>query len=149
MDRRASDIAFGAAFLAIAAAFQLVGRDLEGVSEIFPEGLEIFMAAGGALLVWKGLRAQRVKAVDAEAIDRGRVAAVTGGSVAYALAIPVLGFYASSAAFLFILSFAFAGRGEGAGRLARPALFTAVMVLSVYLVFQVLLGVPTPQGYLP
>ncbi len=148
MDRKTSDIASGIGFLAIAACFRLAGMDLEGISRVFPEGLESLMAIGGIILVVNGLRQKRPGTEGEEKTSWGRVVAITVSSVVYALVIPLVGFYATSAAFLFILSWAFAERGKGARGLIPPAFFTLTVVVAVYVVFQYLLSVPTPEGFL-
>jgi hypothetical protein len=142
-------MASGIGFIAVAAFFWAAGRDLEGVGSIFPRALELFLALGGVLLILSGLRRKRMgREGDAEEIHRDRVAAITGSSVAYVAGIPLVGFYASSAVFLFVVSWVLSGRGKGAGGLVKPACFTLIMVSMVYLVFQYLLGVPTPRGFL-
>jgi hypothetical protein len=148
MDKKTSDIASGIGFFAFAACFWLAGRGQQGISRVFPENLELFLAAGGTLLIINGLRKTRLVAEGVEKIARGRVAAIAASSVIYALVIPFAGFYASSAAFLFIVSWAFAERGKGVRGWIRPAFFTLIMVVAVYLVFQYALSVPTPEGLL-
>lgn len=147
MTRKLADTLSGLGFLALAAIFWLAGRDLEGISRVFPLLLEIFLAAGGLLLLISGIR----RAADDLACEGkpiwGRVWLIAAASAAYVLLVPIIGFYVTSFAFLFLMA-ELLSRGSGLRHLAASAGFAVVLCALVYLVFNTLLLVPTPEGVL-
>lgn len=159
MRKSISDILAGLGFLGFAAVFWLSGRDLTGISRVFPESLELFLSLGGAALVAGGLRRLRREVASAgeeavaacaqeEPVVAWRVALITVSSMAYVLLIPALGFYAASVLFMFGMGWVMAGRGQGLRGPAKAMGFALFLSLLVYLVFTRALQVPTPEGLL-
>ena len=150
MRKCVSDILAGLGFLGFAAAFWLAGRDLTGISRIFPQSLEIFLSLGGVALVAMGLRRFRTEAAcpAEEPVVVWRVALITVSSMAYVLLIPVLGFYAASLVFMVSMGWVMAGRGQGLRGPAKAVGFALLLCVLVYLVFTRALQVPTPEGLL-
>jgi len=148
MRKSVSNILAGLGFLGFAAAFWLAGRDLTGISRIFPQSLELFLALGGVVLVACGLRRLKSEAACAEEepVVAWRVALITVSSMAYVLLIPPLGFYASSLLFMFGMGWVMAGRGQGLRGPAKAMGFALLLCVLVYLVFTRALQVPTPEG---
>lgn len=145
MRRAHADILSGLGFLAIAAGFWFAGRDLTGISRVFPGMLEAFLALGGVGLIINGLRiSPEVRACAGMPIWR-RVWLMAASSLVYTVCVSFLGFYVSSAGFLFVMSLAF-GRSWGKRQLGAAAVFSALVCVAVYVVFRMLLLVPTPQG---
>ena len=126
-----------------------------GVARDYPIGLIIFTSLGGLFLLALGIR-KRLSGSDsipenAEPTAYGRVAVILAASVAYAFLIYLVGFYLASAAFLFGSAMALSDVDAAGGRkklVIASCIFTAVMCISVWLVFSKLLYVPTPEGLL-
>jgi hypothetical protein len=147
MPRHLSDIISGLAFLLFAGAFWWAGKDLTGISRVFPVGLEGFLALGGAALIFNGLRlARRAASCEKERIAWNRVVLITLASVVYILIIPLVGFYVTSVVFLFVLAMLLAEKGKGTRGLLHALAFSAGLVGIIWLVFLNILQVPTPQG---
>ncbi|MDR1488918.1 MAG: tripartite tricarboxylate transporter TctB family protein [Desulfovibrio sp.] len=146
------DIAAGLFSLLAAAAFFCQSGDVEGVGLLYPQLIMGFIASGGVYLVALGLwkrRSGRDEAGDGEAVARTRVAMIAVGSLAYALIIPLLGFYAASVVFLFGSAMALNDTGAGPRKAALSAsVLTMIMCLAVWAGFSLLLHVPTPDGLL-
>lgn len=145
MRRAHADILSGLGFLAIAVGFWFAGRDLTGISVVFPMMLEIFLAAGGVGLIINGLRISPEAQACADMPIWRRVWLMAASSLVYTVCVSFLGFYVSSAGFLFVMSLVF-GRSWGRRQLGAAAAFSVLVCVVVYLVFRVLLLVPTPQG---
>ena len=78
-----------------------------------------------------------------------RVVMISVLSIAYALVIPVLGFYSTSILFLFGAAMVLSDTGGLSAKTAVSAcMLTAIMCLSVWGGFTLLLHVPTPEGLL-
>lgn len=145
------DCLAGIGFFAFAAVFCVQFDDFEGVSRIFPESLTAILGFGGLYFMLKGIW-RRFRGRPGEAGDPvawRRVALVTGLSCIYALAIPMLGFLASTMVFIFIATMVLGQKDAGWARLARTAAIFAVgFGLAVWAAFTQLLNVPTPTGLL-
>lgn len=147
------DILAGLAVLAVCAMFHFQSADLEGLALLFPRMLVIFMTIGGLYLVAKGVvkgrRFAHVEHKEAEPLDAKRVVTIALGSIVYVLTIPVVGFYLTTVLFLFAMSFILSdGNKKSLKKVVASALFTAVLCISVWLGFSLLLSVPTPTGML-
>ncbi|HMM37998.1 MAG TPA: tripartite tricarboxylate transporter TctB family protein [Desulfovibrio sp.] len=149
MRRSFSDIVSGLGFLIVAAAFWFAGRDLTGISRVFPTGLEVFLGLGGLALVFNGIRlARKEAACEKEFIAWNRVVLITAASVIYVLLIPLVGFYVTSVVFLFVLAMILAEKGKGRKGMVQALAFSGGLVGLIWLVFLQILQVPTPSGAL-
>lgn len=157
MRKSTSDIGSGAGFLAIAAAFFFQYSDAEGVSRIFPETLISIIAAGGVWYLAKGLlelRGERAaKNTKGTAEDTSEnwphILWVSFMAVAYAVAIPTLGYWWATGIFLAVtyLGLVFKN-GNIVKSLILAALFGGGFSFLVWLGFVRLMSVPTPEGVL-
>lgn len=154
MRKSTSDIGSGAGFLAIAAAFFFQYSDAEGVSRIFPETLISIIAAGGVWYLIKGLLERRGERAKADTADDPsehwpHIFWVSFMAVAYAVAIPVLGYWWATGIFL---SATYLGlvwqNGAVVKSLILAVLFGGGFSFLVWLGFVKLMSVPTPEGVL-
>ncbi len=173
MRKSLSDLLAGVGFLIIALAFFVQYGDLSGVSRVFPEALISFIGVGGVYFVLKGLWfMRREKAAkprpaapsvtgdasqkdcecaepNEDALNWTRVALVSGLAIVYLVLIGYLGFFVSSAAFLFAASLILGDRKHTmARRLGISLAYAFLFNLCVWLLFVKLLLVPTPEGLL-
>jgi putative tricarboxylic transport membrane protein len=147
MTRKYADMLSGLGFLSVASVFWSAGRDLTGVSRIFPSLLEVFLALGGLVLCVNGLVKSRKEKACEEMPVWGRVWLILISAILYAAAVPVVGFYVSSAVFLFLMAMIF-GKAWTMAQARLSLLFSVGLCLLIYLVFRTLLLVPTPTGFL-
>ncbi len=147
MYQHTKDIYAGLSFLIVALLFGSQLEGLYGVSLVFPQALIIFLAIGGLYLVIKGIVKRKESTRDGEAVAVGRVVVISVLSTAYILLIPVIGFFVTSATFLFVSAYIFRERGHSLVRdLLISTGFTAIFCLFVWGCFVKLLNVPTPEG---
>ena len=144
-----TDIGAGLFMLLVATAFLLQSGDLSGVSWLFPRALMTVMFLGGVYLI--GLGAVRVRAgghdEHEEPIASHRILIISISSIVYGLLIPWLGFYVSSALFLFGMAMTLGGKEGGKGKATLYSLVFAILLcVLVWGGFNVLLAVPTPKG---
>lgn len=152
-----ADIGAGVGFLALGAAFGLQLSELTGVSRIFPQALIVVVALGGVYFILKGgvalLRERAAAEPDADAgecISWPRVGQMSALAVGYALVVKTVGFFASTALFLF-LSFLLLGDRSASvpRRVLFGVLFAGGFCFVIWAGFVKLLNVPTPVGILP
>lgn len=152
MRRYASDIAAGVFVAAVGLLFLTQTGELEGDTALLPLLLIYGLLLGGAYLICKGivLRLQRAKEAakeDEEPVSFSRIGIICAGSLGYALAAPVIGFYVSSAVFLFVMATLLLKHSGGWLKATVLNLcFAAFMCAVVWGGFNVLLSVPTPEG---
>jgi hypothetical protein len=135
--------------LLFAGVFFAQSGELEGVGLLYPQWLIGLIALGGLVLLLQGLnkrRGSRDSIVDKEAATYSRVGIIIALSVGYALLISVFGFYPASVIFLSLSAIILNDSGEPPYKAA--CMLTIIMCFAVWLVFAVLLGVPTPEGML-
>ncbi|MDR2574187.1 MAG: tripartite tricarboxylate transporter permease [Desulfovibrio sp.] len=146
------DILAGFFTLLISAVFFTQVFELEDVGRNYALLLLAFIILMGLYLCVQGLLGKRLWGGGAssgngdEPVVMRRVAVIIAASAAYAGFIPILGFYPASAFFL-CLSAIVLNDSEGSPYFAA-CLLTLVMCLAVWLVFTMLLGVPTPESML-
>ena len=150
-----ADIAAGAFCLLSVLVFYAQSGPLKGVARDYPIGLLGAIALGALFLLFKGIRKRRSGRdpipENAESVAYGRLAFILAASVAYVLVMDLLGFYIASVIFLFGSGIALSDVKASGGwkKLALAAgIFTAVMCVSVWIVFVEFLYVPTPEGSL-
>ena len=147
-----TDITSGLFVLLMASLFHFQSGDLEGVSRMYPQMLIIFMTLGGLYILFQGLLKRR-KGCDTESNEEPasmkRILQIAAGAIAYVLVISVLGFYVTTAVFLFGMALLLNDAGWGLRKNMQAAiLLAAIMCFFVWGGFHLLLGVPTPEGIL-
>jgi hypothetical protein len=155
MRSSSTDLAAGLFALLCAVAFYVQSDGLAGVGRNYSMGLVLFIFMGGLFLLSKGVR-RRWSGNDPlpeniEEVSYPRVAFILAASVAYIFSIYLVGFYIASIIFLFGSAIALSNvkNSGGWGKLAlAAAIFTAVMCISVWIMFVEILYVPTPEGSL-
>ena len=112
------------------------------------------MLLGSAYLICKGIvlkvkNKQETSEKDDEPVSFSRIGIICAGSFGYVLATPELGFYASSALFLFTMAtLLLKHNGNIVKAAAVNICFAVFMCAVVWGGFNVLLSVPTPEGCL-
>ena len=162
-----SDIAAGGFALLVAAIFYWQSLNLRGMARDYPMGLLTFITLSGIFLLavgiykyWSG-RAPISESAPAscagppssntEPVAYGRVAFILAVSLVYVFLMTQIGFYLASVIFLFGTGIAMSDVQASGGwkKLAlASAIFTAIMCISVWIVFVKFLYVPTPVGEL-
>ena len=150
-----TDIAAGGFALLTAAAFYVQTGSLVGMARDYPLGLLAAIALGASFLLIKGIR-KRLSGHDPipeniENVEYGRLVFILAASIAYIVVIGLVGFYIASVIFLFGSGIALSDVKDSGGwkKLAlASAIFTAIMCISVWIVFVEFLYVPTPEGSL-
>lgn len=136
--------------LLFALAFQVQTGELEGISLYFPRMLLIFITALSLVLLGNALlkiRKEQRQAGDDEPVSWPRVGLISAGSIAYVAIIPMLGFYPTSAVFLFGMAWLLRDKSDPTRKtMIAASLFTIVLCLSVWGGFTLLLDVPTPES---
>jgi hypothetical protein len=152
MLKSTADIGSGVGFLALAAAFWFqLDKDGEGVSFAFPALLIAIIGWGGLYYLVKGIIERRRECPEGECQGEhwGNIFWVAFMAVVYALAIPVIGYWVSTGAFLAITYFVLVFRNENPLKaLAHAVIFGGGFSFLVWLGFVKLMSVPTPQGAL-
>lgn len=96
--------------------------------------------AGVALVLYTHLKVAESKPLESMLWGRWFLAVFTG--IAYAVLIPVIGFYAASAVYLFGAMYLFGVRNK-----KTLVIIPAVFVLIIYLLFAKLLGIRLPAPF--
>jgi hypothetical protein len=128
-----------AALVVVLEGYRLGGLDSPSAAGTFPllAGLTMAGAAGAIGL------GRRPAAADALPLLPGRVAAVMALLVAYAAAVPAIGFHLAT--FLFLAAAIALLRGHGT---LRAVLIAALAVAAVHVVFRLAFAVLLPEGTL-
>ncbi|MDR3320530.1 MAG: tripartite tricarboxylate transporter permease [Desulfovibrio sp.] len=144
------DVMSGFFVLLISVVFFTQIFELEDVGRSYALLLLAFITLMGLYLCFQGVLKRRRLAggvsSDEEPVNMRRVAVIVVASVAYAAFIPILGFYPSSSFFLCLSAIIL--NNSGGSPYVAACLLTLIMCLAVWLVFAMLLGVPTPEGIL-
>ena len=144
-----ADVLSGLCFLGTAALFYTANHDPEGAGRIFPIGLQVFLAVGALLLfalAWKKGFAYKDKEF---VTSLPRVVVLLALAGVYLALIDVVGFFTMSFAFMTVAA-TYLGDPHTAlaKRLGLGVFVGAGVCLAVWLVFTLLLLVPTPHGIL-
>lgn len=145
------DILCGLCFLAISTCFAVQMHDLDGVTRVFPQALLIIIAIGGIWFIGKGIYLKRRKrsSDDNEYVAWKKVGIIAAIALVYAVVISILGFFSSTAVFIFCTSMILGDAGKGIGHLVKVStVFSLLFCLLLWLSFVKLLNVPTPTGML-
>ena len=166
MRNSTADMSAGVFALLVAMLFYANTGTLEGLGRDYPIGLLIFICLGGVYLLGKGIykrRSGRDQLPDtslscgsegtgeAETVSYSRVAFILVVSLVYVYLMTQVGFYIASVIFLFGSGIALSdvqASGSWKKLAVAAAIFTAVMCISVWIVFVKILYVPTPDGEL-
>lgn len=149
MCRSNRDILCGLCFLIISAIFALQMHELEDVTRVFPEALLTVIALGGVWFVGKGIYLKRRdnSSCENESVAWKKVAIITAIALIYAVLLSVLGFFISTAAFIFCTSMILGDKNKSIGHLAKVStLYSLIFCILLWLSFVKLLNVPTPTG---
>ena len=141
--RDVAGAAGSAVLMTLGAASFVAAKEFSDLGAVFPRTIGALLVAFGA--VWLVLfalgRTRAAAPLEGSITRRAGTAAVM---LAWAFALPPLGFLpASAAACAVLLLLARHGRGSMAALLAQ-ALATALLLLGLYVLFQHVLGVPLP-----
>ncbi len=142
-----SDVLSGVTALVLAGVFFAQSGELSGIGLMFPDMLMFFITCCGIFLLGKGTRKyiRKYKAAPTEMPSIKRIGMISAGSLMYVIIMPALGFYISSAAFLFGMTVVLRDSGVSLQRtLLNAALVTVIICVSVWVGFTMLLNVPTP-----
>ena len=166
MRKAIADIGSGIGFLAIAAVFFVQHEDGYGVSYVFPLLLMGVISLGGVYYLIKGLfeyvrerQAEKKAQAGTSAMEQqearpagehwGNIIWVSAMAIAYAVAIPLVGYWISTGLFLFITYIGLVRRSGNIPRsLINAAIFGGGFSLLVWVGFVKLMSVPTPEGAL-
>ena len=143
------DILCGLCFLAISAAFALQMQELEDVTRVFPAALLTVIALGGVWFVGKGIYLKRRDntSCETESVAWKKVAIIAAIALIYAVLLSILGFFVSTAAFIFCTSMILGDKNKGILHLAKVStLYSLIFCILIWLSFVKLLNVPTPTG---
>ena len=148
------DILCGLCFLAISAIFALQIHELEDVTLVFPAALLTVIALGGVWFVGKGIYLKRrdnsscaKESVTKESVAWKKVGIIAAIALIYAVLVSVLGFFCSTAAFIFCTSMILGDKSKSIGHLTKVStLYSLIFCLLIWLSFVKLLNVPTPAG---
>ena len=150
-----TDIAAGTFCLLSVLAFYVQTGPLVSAARDYPIGLLFAILLGGLFLLIKGLRKRWSDSdpipENTESVACGRVIFILAASVVYVVLTSMIGFYPASVLFLFGSGIALGDVKASGGwkKLALAAtIFTAIMCVSVWIVFVEFLYVPTPEGSL-
>ena len=124
-------------------------HELEDVTRVFPEALLTVIALGGVWFVGKGVYLKRRdnSSCEDESVAWKKVAIIAAIALVYAVLLSVLGFFVSTAAFIFCTSMILGDKSKSIGHLAKVSmLYSVIFCLLIWLSFVKLLNVPTPTG---
>jgi len=145
-----ADMASGAFVFLVAAIFYYQSGELEGISLLFPQILVVFLTIGGIYLMIKGFLTRKRgtdRVIDDEPVAIGRVAQISLGAIAYAIATPFLGFYPATMIFLFVMGMILNDTGVSTRKSAiMSAALMIIVTFAVWAGFAMLLSVPTPES---
>ena len=143
------DILCGLCFLAISAVFALQMHELEDVTRVFPAALLTVIALGGVWFFGKGVYLKRRdnSSCENESVAWKKVAIIAAIALVYAMLLSVLGFFVTTAAFIFCTSMILGDKSKSIGHLAKVStLYSVIFCLLIWISFVKLLNVPTPTG---
>lgn len=144
-----ADLYAALCFVATALIFFVAGRHLEGPGSVFPLGLQVFLAGGGLLLLLRAARHKFAAFTDDFHASLPRVWAMLCATLLYIALINVFGFFSMSFLFMALTAGYFGDQTKS--RIARfgvGLLAAAIVCVSVWACFVLLLQVPTPEGLL-
>lgn len=143
------DILCGLCFLAISAAFALQMHELEDVTRVFPAALLTLITLGGVWFLGKGIYLKRRdnSSCDVQSVAWKKIAIIAAIAFIYAVLLSILGFFVSTATFIFCTSMILGDKNKGIGHLVKVStLYSLIFCILLWLSFVKLLNVPTPTG---
>ncbi len=145
-----TDLAAGFLGLLLSLTFWwLIDPEITHLSLVFPMAMIVIMAVVSSVLVIKGF-SRGAQRADLFAVGSNRRVAVTGvGFFAWALAIPILGFFVASLAAITLIAWVLARARMQVSitRLAGWILIIAGETAFFYLIFTRLLHIQLPTGW--
>ena len=148
MKKRSANIFLSIVMLLVAAAFFLEG-DMRYPSNVLPNAVLVLISVLSLIILIRNIVLKDEHDKNGDRQIYTRVMQVVIGSVAYIAALSFIGFYITSFLYLIVLSLLLQERQDRNPRRAVNATVMAIVVCGlIYLMFSVLLRVPTPDGLL-
>ncbi|WP_240377367.1 tripartite tricarboxylate transporter TctB family protein [Bacillus piscicola] len=117
-------------------------------SNVFPWVIEGVMVILSVVILLKAvINKQNTEEEKQSPANWRRITGVFVSSVLFIIAIPIVGFYVSSLITMTLVSWLL-GKDRSIKSLGRSFLVCAVITIFIYIVFRVLISVPTPEGIL-
>lgn len=133
----------GIVIILAAAALLFQAVKMPTMSAMLPVAMLVFLIVLGAILLGRNVIAQRRGVTQAPVVRRPKRAfSAYFAMVAYAVLVPLIGFYTSTVLMVPIVAWAFGYRNP-----ARLLLATAIFVGSVYAVFNFAMGQQFPAEF--
>lgn len=156
MPKYLQDVFSGITFLCISLIFGLQYKQLSGVSRVFPEALITLISLGGIYFIIKGFVRYRMSKAKNKKEDGPkeqflfmRLIYILLSTFILIFLIEFVGFYCSCFLFLFVSYVYLANKRTDTVKTIRNGLlFSFCFMLGVWLLFQYILLVPTPAGFL-
>jgi len=148
MTKRKSDILAGLVSILVAVVFMVQGFKLSERANAMPFVLEIFLIVTGIYMVIRGIRtkaAERGEEGEAD-INWVRAMVIVLATFVYVAGVIYIGFYVSTFVYLILGSWYLNENGLTLPALMLSLIFSTAITAVLYLIFTVLLLVPTPAG---
>ncbi|MGE4272044.1 MAG: tripartite tricarboxylate transporter TctB family protein [Desulfitobacterium sp.] len=147
MSKSRTDIIAGLACLVVVLMFFVQGKNLSPEANLYPQVLEVCIALIGIFLVIRGVVTAKTSEQVAEVdFDKVKGVVIVIASIIYVAAIYFIGFYVSTVFFLALCSWYLSKKGLNLRAIGISAGFALFLTVMLYLLFTVLLKVPTPEG---
>ena len=153
LSMRGANIILAGAVMAIVAVAILGARNMSAGAALFPTTLAFALGLFALILLYAAIRARPTAPMRLrfpfEGVPWPSLLVVMAALVAFTAAIAPIGFYESAFLFAFLVTLwlmAQDGRGKFGRNAAQAAVYAVVLTAGVYLAFDVILGIPTPQG---
>lgn len=125
------------------------GKNLSPDANLYPQVLEVCIALIGVFLLARGVVTAKASEQVAEVdFDKVKGVVIVIASIIYVAAIYFIGFYVSTFFFLALCSWYLSKKGLNLRAIGISAGFALFLTVMLYLLFTVLLKVPTPEGIL-
>ncbi len=148
MTKRKSDILAGLVSILVAVAFMVQGFKLSDRVNAMPLVLEIFLIVTGIYMLIRGFISKGAeKGEEGEAdINWVRAMVIVLATFVYVAGVIYIGFYVSTFVYLLLGSWYLNEKGLTLSALMLSLIFSTAISGVLYLIFTVLLLVPTPAG---
>jgi len=153
LSMRGANIILAGAVLAIVAVALSGATRMAATAALFPTILAVALGIFAVILLYAAARAKPASPMRMrfpfEGVPWPSLLVVMAALVAFTAAIARMGFYESAFLFAFVVTLwlmAQSRDGKLAGKAAQAAVYAVVLTAGVYVAFDVILGIPTPQG---
>ena len=155
LSMRGANMILASAVLGIVAVAFIGASRMSASAALFPTILAVALAVFAVILLYAAFRAKPASPMRMqfpfEGVPWPSLLVVMSALVAFTAAIAWIGFYESAFLFAFVATLwlmAQNRQGNLAGKAAQAAIYAVFLTASVYAAFDVILGIPTPQGLL-